>query len=50
MRDDREVCGTCIYHKRENHTDGWVCVNSESDYFGDWTEYTDTCDEFERED
>lgn len=43
----REVCGTCKYHEHENIDDGWVCVNDKSEYFADWTEYNDTCEEWE---
>lgn len=42
-----EVCGTCKYHKYEQESQGWVCVNSNSEYLADWTEYSDTCDEWE---
>lgn len=43
--DERMVCGTCKYHE----TDGcdFICNNPESDYYSDWTEYDDTCDEWE---
>ena len=40
-----ECCGKCKYHEYED-TDGWVCVNPDSDYCG-WTEYNDYCEEFE---
>ena len=43
-----ECCGTCNYHKNYTGTDdGWVCVNPDSDYYTDWTEYNDRCDEWE---
>lgn len=42
-----ECCGTCKYHQREEIDDGWVCVNDESEYCADWTEYNDTCSEWE---
>lgn len=45
--DKREICGTCKYHHHENVDDGWVCVNDESDYCTDFTEYDDTCNEWE---
>lgn len=38
-----ECCGTCRWHKRESIDDGWVCCNPDSDYLGDWTEYSDFC-------
>lgn len=42
-----ECCGTCGWHRFENLTDGWVCVNDESENCGDWTEYSDSCDMWE---
>lgn len=38
-------CGTCNFH--HNAGDGWVCVNSDSDYCTDYTEYTDSCEDWE---
>lgn len=46
--DIKQICGTCRYHYHEDIDDGWVCVNPDSDYRADWTEYEDTCDEWER--
>ena len=43
-----KCCGTCKWHKYENISDGFVCVNSDSDYFADWTEYGDSCEEWEK--
>lgn len=49
MRRNKEnlnICGTCRHHRKEK--DGsWVCANPESDYYADWTEYGDNCDEHE---
>lgn len=45
--DDREICGTCRYHRHEDVDDGWVCVNPDSEYCTDWTEYEDSCEEWE---
>ena len=36
-----QCCGTCKYHHHESIDDGWVCVNSDSEYCTDWTEYED---------
>lgn len=44
MIDDK-CCGTCKYHYHKNICDGWECVNDRSEYFADWTEYSDSCDE-----
>ena len=46
MLDDK-YCGTCKYHYHKNIGDGWECVNDRSEYFADWTEYSDSCDEWE---
>lgn len=45
--DILEICGTCKYHKHESVDDGWVCVNPESEYCTDWTEYDDWCIDWE---
>lgn len=55
---NREVCGTCIYHKHiythvRPHVngvkveDGWVCINEDSENAGCYTDYDDRCDEWE---
>lgn len=44
---NEKCCGTCKYHQHENIDDGWVCVNSDSEYVADWTEYNDWCGEWE---
>jgi len=41
------ICGKCKWHQHEDIDDGWVCVNDRSEYCTDWTEYTDSCNEFE---
>lgn len=46
MIDDK-CCGTCKYHYHKNICDGWECVNDRSEYFADWTDYSDSCDEWE---
>lgn len=49
MFDDREVCGTCKYHKqdRESNDGEFVCYCPESEFYLDWTGYNVTCDEWE---
>lgn len=42
-----KICGTCKWHKHEGIDDGWVCVNDRSDYCTDWTDYEDTCEDWE---
>ena len=41
-----KICGECKYHVHEDHSDGWVCANANSDYHADWTDYNDTCEEW----
>lgn len=47
----KEICGKCKYHRPvatfSNGDTDWVCVNDESDYCADFTEYEDGCEEFE---
>ena len=43
---EEHVCGTCKWHHCDKFTD-WVCTNPDSDYYTDWTEYKETCDEWE---
>ena len=52
MDEDKECCGTCKYHKStgkycEGDTD-YVCMNNDSEYCTDYTEYSDCCDEYEK--
>jgi len=47
MRDRVQCCGTCKYHEHESVDDGWVCVNEQSRYCADWTEYDDICEEYD---
>lgn len=47
MDKNDKCCGTCKYHQHEDIDDGWVCVNDESEYVADWTEYDDYCEEWE---
>ena len=58
MRDKREVCGTCIYHKHIYSNvskangdlridEGWMCINEESENATFYTEHDDSCDEWE---
>lgn len=45
--EENECCGTCRYHYHEGISAGWVCVNADSEYCSDWTEYDFCCDEWE---
>lgn len=46
MSNDK-CCGTCKYHRYDDIGDDWVCVNDQSEYYADWIEYDDSCDEWE---
>ena len=41
-----KVCGTCKWHKHEQLND-WSCDNHDGEYFGDYTEYSDSCPDYE---
>lgn len=43
----RECCGNCKWHEHENISDGWVCVNNDSEYVADWTDYDFCCEQYE---
>lgn len=46
MFDDREICGTCRWHRTKNGED-WYCIAEFADENGDYTDYDHTCDEWE---
>lgn len=41
-------CGTCKWHGKAKNE--WTCNNDESDYFTDYTGYSDCCDDWEERD
>ncbi len=47
---EKECCGNCRWHKLESVDSGWICCNPDSDNLADWTEWGDSCYEFERKD
>lgn len=42
---DKECCGVCKYHKKEDGE--WTCTNEDSEAYGLETHYQDTCEEYE---
>ena len=46
MLDNNSCCGTCKYGSYDK-TNGYVCVNDESDYVTDFVEFNHVCDEWE---
>jgi hypothetical protein len=47
MARTRECCATCKWREFENISDGYVCVNSDSEYVADWVENNHVCDQWE---
>lgn len=42
------ICGTCKHNKYDTESDGsYACNNERSDNYAMWTEYDDTCDDWE---
>lgn len=43
-----KCCGNCKHHQPDGtFPDDWICVNPESEYCGDYTEFCDVCEEHE---
>ena len=42
---NEQICGTCIYHHKID--DDWMCTNKDSECYADWTEYNDSCPDWE---
>ena len=40
-----EKCGECAFHFFKNGD--WICTCKNSEYFGEYTDYNDKCEEFE---
>ena len=47
MDDKAQICGTCKWHYREIVSDGWICVNDDSEHCTDFTDYEHTCENWE---
>lgn len=47
MESKKKCCGTCKWHEYEDIDNGWVCVNVDSEYCSDWTEYGHCCSDWE---
>lgn len=46
MAGCRKCCGTCKYGLYDR-TQGYVCVNDESEYVADFVEYNHSCESWE---
>ncbi|MEE8886225.1 MAG: hypothetical protein SOI56_06630 [Eubacteriales bacterium] len=44
--DPDECCGTCRFHRNDGHD--WICTNEVSCCYGCYTEYTDSCEEYDK--
>lgn len=43
------ICGECKWHRQDDyHKEDWICVNADSDYCTEYTDYTDSCEEWEQ--
>ena len=42
-----ECCGNCKYHYYDREDEDWVCDCQNSEYYTDYTGYTDKCEEYE---
>ena len=40
-------CGNCKHHKRDFDTGEWICLNLDSIYYTEETDYRDVCGDFE---
>lgn len=40
------VCGNCKHHRADKDLI-WYCTNPDSEFYMDYTEYDDTCEEME---
>ena len=47
--NDNQCCGTCRWHKQvyELDTNEYDCNNLKSEFCGDYTDYSHTCDYWE---
>lgn len=44
-----KICGTCKWCRQDDFfNDDWICVNADSEYCTDYTDYTNTCEEWEQ--
>lgn len=41
-----KICGECKWHYPADVNGNWCCCNKDSDYYTDFTDYTDTCEEW----
>lgn len=50
MKKCKGNCGNCRNHKFDTEYQDYYCTEPDSEYYGEFTDYMETCDEFmERE-
>lgn len=40
-------CGSCKHHVYIAETDDWICTNDQSEFFAEYTDYENECEEWE---
>ena len=45
--NEKRCCGTCKWHQYDDSGDDFVCANTGSEYWTDYTDYEDGCEEWE---
>lgn len=45
--EPERCCWNCHWHQNESIDGGWVCLNGDSEYFTDFTDYDHTCPDWE---
>ena len=43
----RNTCDNCKWLTYDDISDGWVCYNEDSEYYGDWMDLDHDCDDHE---
>ena len=46
---ENKTCNNCKWWQKEDITDGYVCVNADSDNVTEWTDGNCTCNHYEKE-
>lgn len=46
MFDEKQCCGTCAYNCHESASDNFFCGNQEGEYYAEYTEYDDCCEDW----
>ena len=41
-----QCCGTCKFHRTDDGGE-WICVNDVSEYYTDYTEWGESCSDYE---